>query len=153
VAGQDEKRAYTLCVASTPAGDILPFQQVWSGKTKKALPAATAGGMTEAMELGFDFAVANSPKKTSHYSTLGSMKQVCLLMKLKFEFSLKIMAQWMTNILRPYLESYIEIHRLPPDQKAILYIDCYPVHIGEDFRTYVFKEFPNIFLIFVPANC
>ncbi|KAI0689287.1 hypothetical protein BC835DRAFT_1308424 [Cytidiella melzeri] len=26
---KDEKRAYTLLVASTPAGDILPFQQVW----------------------------------------------------------------------------------------------------------------------------
>ena len=34
IAGKDEKRAYTLCVATTPSGNILPFQQVWSGETR-----------------------------------------------------------------------------------------------------------------------
>ncbi|KAJ3817394.1 hypothetical protein F5878DRAFT_497296, partial [Lentinula raphanica] len=41
---------------------------------------------------------------------------------------------------------------LPANQKAILFIDCYPVHIGKEFRTHVFKEFPHVFLIFVTAN-
>lgn len=59
----------------------------------------------------------------------------------------------MTDILKPYVENYIIDHELPEDQKAILFLDCYPVHTGIEFRTYVLKEFPNIFLIFVLANC
>ena len=59
----------------------------------------------------------------------------------------------MANVLQPYIAAQIEFNNYPKDQKVILYIDCYPVHIGEDFRTHVFKEYPNIFLIFVPANC
>jgi hypothetical protein len=42
---------------------------------------------------------------------------------------------------------------LDDDQKAIFYIDAYPVHISDPFRTYVFDEFPNIILLFVPNNC
>ncbi|KAJ2934644.1 hypothetical protein H1R20_g2448, partial [Candolleomyces eurysporus] len=131
----DEKRAYTLCVASTPAGDILPFQQVWAGQTKASLPTERASSYKEAIDLGFHFAFAQSPKKTSHFSTLKTMKE------------------WMTKILKPWVEDYIERASLPADQKSILFIDCYPVHIGKEFRTYVFDEFPNIFLVFVPVNC
>ena len=59
----------------------------------------------------------------------------------------------MTNILKPYLDTYIAEHKLETDQKAILFIDVYPVHTGNEFWSYVFKEFPNVFLIFVPGNC
>lgn len=69
------------------------------------------------------------------------------------DISLTIHTQWMVRILKPYIEEKIAVNQLPPDQRAILLIDCYPVHIGLDFRTYVWTEFPNIFLIFVPANC
>ena len=72
----DEKRAYTLLVATTPTGDALPFQQVWSGATMCSLPKATAEGMSEARELGIHFAFAQSEKKTSHFSTLKTMKEV-----------------------------------------------------------------------------
>ncbi|KAJ2936155.1 hypothetical protein H1R20_g939, partial [Candolleomyces eurysporus] len=132
---QDEKRAYTLCVASTPAGDILPFQQVWAGKTSTSLLSSDAKGHAEALELGFHFTVANSDKKTSHFSTLKTMKE------------------WMQKILQPWIKEYIRSHDLPKNQKSILFIDCYPVHAGVEFCTFVFEEFPNVFLIFVPANC
>lgn len=135
VAHLDEKRAYTLCVATTPAGDILPFQQVWAGSTPASLPNGKAPGYTEAMDAGFHFAVAASTKKTSHFSTLKTMKE------------------WMTRILQPYIAQYVEDHDLSPNQKAILLIDCYPVHIGREFRSYVFEEFPNVFLLFIPAGC
>ncbi len=60
----------------------------------------------------------------------------------------------MTNIVKPYVDQYLLHHpELPADQKTILFIDCYPVHIGKEFQAYVLEEFPNIFLIFVPANC
>ena len=72
----DEKHTYTLLVATTPAGDALPFQQVWSGATMRSLLKATAEGMFEARELGIHFAFAQSEKKTSHFSTLKTMKEV-----------------------------------------------------------------------------
>ncbi len=77
--GKEEKRAYTLCVASSAAGDFLPFQQVWSGKTTASLPSAGADGMEEAEALGFHFAFAQSSKRTSHFSTLKTMKEVSLV--------------------------------------------------------------------------
>lgn len=135
IAGKDEKRAYTLCVATSADGNILPFQQVWSGKTKGSLPSANAPGYLEATQLGIKFTTANSLKKTSHFSTLKTMKE------------------WMTDILAPYVKSVVEADNLPADQKAVLFIDCYPVHISKDFRFYVLEEHPNVFLIFVPANC
>ena len=60
----DKKHAYTLLVATTPAGDALPFQQVWSGATMRSLPKATAEGMSEACKLSIHFAFAQSEKKT-----------------------------------------------------------------------------------------
>lgn len=38
IATKGEKRAFMLCVASTPAGDLLLFQVVWAGKTDQSLP-------------------------------------------------------------------------------------------------------------------
>lgn len=151
IAGRDEKRAYTLCVATTPAGNILPFQQVWSGKTNVSLPKANTHGMEEAIESGFHFGIADSKKKTSHFSTLKSMKEV--IFSFSFIRYILIISQWMTEILKPYICSQIELLDLPKDQKAILFIDCYPVHISQEFRAYVAKEFPDVFLLFVPANC
>lgn len=76
IIAKDEKRAYTLVVASSCDGDILPFQQVWSGATTRSCPSADAPGMKEALERGFHFTVADSPKRTSHFSTLKTMKEV-----------------------------------------------------------------------------
>lgn len=90
VMGKDEKRAYTLCVASTAAGDALPFQQVWSGKTKGSLPKASATSMDEATANGFHFAFADSPKKTSHFSTLKTMKEVGLFIFVVLECCSKL---------------------------------------------------------------
>lgn len=38
-------------------------------------------------------------------------------------------------------------------QLMIIYIDCYSVHIGEAFRTYIWTGFPYLFLCFIPTNC
>jgi hypothetical protein len=75
---KDEKRAYTLLVASTADGDFLPFQQVWAGATERSLPSRHAPRMQDALERGFDFTFAKSTKKTSHFSTLKTMKEVSL---------------------------------------------------------------------------
>ncbi|KAG1758482.1 hypothetical protein EDD22DRAFT_981399 [Suillus occidentalis] len=113
IVAKDEKRAYTLLVASTPEGTFLPFQQ-----------------------RGFDFTFAKSNKKGSHFSMLKTMKE------------------WVENIFEPYRRSVIEIDPdLDDDQVSIIYLDCYPVHAGQEFHTYVFDGFPHIILCFMPASC
>lgn len=77
IIAKDEKRAYTLLVASTPEGTFLPFQQVWAGVSPQSLPSANARGMTEAVASSFDFAFTKSNKHGSHFSTLKTMKEVC----------------------------------------------------------------------------
>jgi len=76
ITSKDEKRAYTLLVASTADGDFLPFQQVWAGATERSLPSQNAPWMQDALNRGFNFAFAKSKKKSSHYSTLKTMKEV-----------------------------------------------------------------------------
>lgn len=134
--GKDEKRAYTLLVASTPSGVLLPFQQVWPGKTPQSLPLAQASGMDEALDRGFHFAVAASESSPrSHFSTLKTMKE------------------WVEEIFLPYVEGVIEADpNLDKNQKAILFIDAYPVHTGRDFREYM-RRHENVIVIYVPANC
>ena len=48
VAGKDEKRAFTLLVASTASGELLPFQQVWGRASDRSLPSYNAPGMVDA---------------------------------------------------------------------------------------------------------
>ncbi|KAF8911441.1 hypothetical protein CPB84DRAFT_1646307, partial [Gymnopilus junonius] len=100
---KDEKRAYTLLVASTPAGDFLPFQQVWGGQSIRSVPQRTAPGMDEAQACGMHFAFAqSSTSPRSHFSTLKTMKE------------------WITEILQPYVRQVIEEEGLDDDQKCIL---------------------------------
>lgn len=84
VAARDEKRAYTLLVASSAAGDILPFQQVWSGATSRSLPRKNIRASAEAK--GFHFAFAESKKKTSHFSTFKTMTEVCQLPRAMYHY-------------------------------------------------------------------
>ena len=78
IVAKDEKRAYTLLVASTADGDFLPFQQVWSGALEHYLPSPNAPRMKDAIERGFNFAFVKSAKKTSYFSTVKTMKEVII---------------------------------------------------------------------------
>lgn len=87
--------------------------------------------------LGFHFTPTNSLKNsTSHFSTLQTMKD------------------WIDKVYVPYTNSIIQKCGLKPaDQKSILLLDAYPVHIGVEFWTWVQTLHLNIFLLYVPANC
>jgi len=92
--------------------------------------------MLDAIAPGFHFAVATSETSLrSHYSTLKTMKE------------------WIKEILIPYIEHIIKEDNLDPDQNAILYIDCYPIHAGKPFKSFIYHDHPNIIVIFVPWNC
>ncbi|KAE9402146.1 hypothetical protein BT96DRAFT_816909, partial [Gymnopus androsaceus JB14] len=98
----------------------------------------SASGMEEALHHGFHFTVAASEKSPcSHFSTLKTMKE------------------WIKLILIPCINAVIaDDPTLDQHQKAILFINVYPVHISEPFRpNYVYTDHPRIIIIFVPANC
>lgn len=77
--GHDEKRGYSLCVATTPNGNILPFQLINGGRSIKSTPQQSASGMNEAVNAGFNFTFAASEKnRNSHYSTFKTMKEASL---------------------------------------------------------------------------
>jgi hypothetical protein len=68
-------------------------------------------------------------------------------------FLLLICNQWVNQVYVPYVKQVIAEEGLKEDQKSILYIDCYPVHTGQEFRKWMRSEHPNIFVIYVPASC
>jgi hypothetical protein len=73
---KDEKCAYMLLIASTADEDFLPFQQIWAGALEWSLPSLNAPGMQYALDCGFNFTFVKSDKKTSHFSTIKTMKEV-----------------------------------------------------------------------------
>ncbi|KAJ6528844.1 hypothetical protein B0H19DRAFT_1083185 [Mycena capillaripes] len=116
---RDEKRAYTLGIASTSDGDLLPLEQVWGGLTDASLPTADADGYEEAQDRGFHFTVAASKKSTSLFSTEKTMEEL-------LEF-----------VIQPHIDGVIaDDPDLDEDQKSLFYIDIYPVHTSMLFRTY-----------------
>ncbi|KAJ6450731.1 hypothetical protein C8R47DRAFT_1084330 [Mycena vitilis] len=122
VTAKDEKRAYTIGMATSAGGQPLPTEQIWSGKSKLSLPKETADGYAQAKVYGFRFSFAASEKKTSHFSTQSTMQD------------------WVTFVLVPYMKDVIEADPdLDEEQKAILYIDIYPVYTSQEFRQFVFK--------------
>ncbi|KAJ7173829.1 hypothetical protein C8R46DRAFT_1032050 [Mycena filopes] len=125
-----------MFLASTPRGDLLPIQAVWAGKTGGSLPTKDAEMMQAAADRGFIFSTARSEKKGSHFSTIHTMRD------------------WVEGVLVPWRAKIIESRDdLDEDQLMIAYLDIYAVHIGEEFRSLIFKEFPFIILIFVPGSC
>ncbi|KAJ6471333.1 hypothetical protein C8R45DRAFT_836409, partial [Mycena sanguinolenta] len=133
---KDEKRAYTMMLASTPAGDFLPVQAVWAGKTGGSLPTKNAKKMQEAVDRGFIFSSAKSfKKKGSHFSTLTTMEH------------------WVEGVLAPWRAKIIVQDNLDPEQLMVAYLDIYSVHTGAEFQSLIFDKFPFIILIFVPNGC
>ncbi|KAJ7576481.1 hypothetical protein C8J56DRAFT_1062186 [Mycena floridula] len=65
-----------------------------------------------------------------------------------------IVAARMGNWHHPYGRGVIEADpELPDDQMVVIYVDIYPVHTGQAFRSFVFNKHPNIVLgIFQPAD-
>ncbi|KAJ7762678.1 hypothetical protein B0H16DRAFT_1884097 [Mycena metata] len=132
---KDEKRAYTMMLSSTAAGAFLPIQAVWAGKTGGSLPTKNAEKMQEAIDRGFIFLSAKSEKKNSHFSTFFTMED------------------WVRDVLVPWRAKIIARDNLDDDQLMVGYIDLYAVHIGQEFRTLIFEDYPFIILIFVPRGC
>lgn len=67
----EEKRAFTLLVAASLSGNILPFQAIYGGKSLCSLPDPDAQGSAEAHSLGF---LLDYSGLDSYWSTQATMQ-------------------------------------------------------------------------------
>ncbi|EJD54964.1 hypothetical protein AURDEDRAFT_49858, partial [Auricularia subglabra TFB-10046 SS5] len=132
VIGQEEKRAFTLNVGISMSGELLPFQAIYQGMTRRSLPKPDARGQDRAAEIGILF----EPSMTKTYwSTQATMRS------------------YVDNILVPYYERQCALLGLGDDQEFLWVIDCWSVHRSKEFRTWMKVNHPRITMLYVPANC
>ncbi|KAF9515806.1 hypothetical protein BS47DRAFT_1293384, partial [Hydnum rufescens UP504] len=126
---KEEKRQFTLMVASSAAGDMLPFQSIHKGKTVASLPLAKARARGESMGILW------TAGGDTHWSSLGAMQA------------------WVDKVLVPYIQTTVQRLMLPKRQRAICYIDTWSVHRSNELSAWMKRKHPNIKVTFVPAGC
>lgn len=132
VLGVEEKRAFTLLVAISLSGSVLPLQAIYGGKTSRSLPDDKARGISEARQLGFllDYSGSNT-----YWSTQSTMQRFA------------------SQVLAPYFRTQIEQQKLPSTQRCIWQIDCWSVHRSAEFRDWMTQNYPWIIMLYVPGGC
>jgi hypothetical protein len=126
VVGAEDKRQITACISSSLAGDLLPLQLIFQGKTARSLPPRTPQAIASRIHLTFS---------ENHWSSLETMKQ------------------FVNEIIMPHADRCIELHRLNTDAHILLVLDVWAVHKSEEFRRFLRTQHPRIHLVFIPANC
>ncbi|QRW01281.1 DDE superfamily endonuclease [Ceratobasidium sp. AG-Ba] len=132
VLGADEKRAFTLMVAVSGSGALLPFQAIYAGKSVRSVPDKNTPGYSEAQQLGF---LLEYSKTKTYWSTFETM---CC---------------WVSDILAPYFRAQVEKNHLSTDQRCLLQLDCWSVHRSARFRTWMRANYPWIIFDYVPGGC
>ncbi|KAF9520263.1 hypothetical protein BS47DRAFT_1287271, partial [Hydnum rufescens UP504] len=127
--GKEEKQQFTLMVASSAAGDLLPFQAIIKGKTLRSLPSNNS--QAEGEQMGIIWTLGGE----NHWSSLKAMKM------------------WMNDVPVPHIERVKKWLGLPVAQKAILVINSWSVHIGKDYREWMRQEHIHIKINYIPAGC
>ncbi|KAL3701234.1 hypothetical protein R1sor_019256 [Riccia sorocarpa] len=129
ITGAGDKRHVTVLVSSSARGFVLPMQVIFEGKSDRSCPKGP-----EARNLRVNgFHLTFSP---SHWTTVHTFRDFV-------EF-----------VLVPWLKATCEsLHRNPDTQKMVWLVDVYSIHISKEFRDWLALKYPNICLLFVPANC
>lgn len=131
----DEKRQFTVVVASSMDGDMLPFQSVWGGSSPASLPSKRAARYEEANELGFKWVHGDSRHWSSRETTI----------------------DWCNTIFFPHIESMKAKHKLPATAQPILLLDAWPIHTAKknpnDFLNWIHREHPEVIVLFIPGGC
>lgn len=132
VVGQEEKRAFTLMVTISQDGSVLPFQAVYQGKDpRRSLPKPSSRDYQEAVNRGFRFDVSGN---STYWCTIGTLQL------------------WVTHIVVPYFQK-LRTSRGLPNQRCILYIDCWSVHKSTEFLDWMRGTFSWIYVQFCPGGC
>ena len=121
----DDKRQLTGMVSHSMAGNKLPLQLIFAGKTKAVLPALTDA------ELGGTLLSYSS----SHWST-----DITIV-------------QWLKGVVQPYLARTKESLGLPADAPCLLVWDVFWAHRDVGVRKYITDHMPGLRLLYVPARC
>jgi hypothetical protein len=127
--GADDKRQITVSVSSSAAGNVLPFQIVFTGSTTKCLPPLNVGRIA-CEEAGWHLTFSEN-----HWSNVDTCKA------------------FVEKILQPYRLEQIEHLKLDKGTKLIWLIDCWSVHKSKEFISWMKESHQEILIIFVPANC
>lgn len=61
------------------------------------------------------------------------------------------MKEYIENVIVSYVKAARAKHNCP-DSHVLLIADCWKVHIGEEFRTYMARKHPKFHMMYVPAN-
>jgi hypothetical protein len=133
VIGNEEKRAFTVLLAVNAAGDRLPMQCVYEGKSPRSTPTASAANRKECDDAHFCFVF--SGKTGNHWSNQ------------------KTMPEWIEDVVIPYVAREKARLGLPPSQKVLLIIDVWSVHRSAELRDWMRKHHPEIIIDFVPGGC
>ena len=128
LSGQDDKRQMTAVLASDARGVLLPLQVIMAGKTDQSLPSEKDRAPAES--LGFHYTVTQN-----HWASLETTKE------------------YVTKVLVPFFNKERESLGLPQTFPSVWIIDCWSVHISPAFLQWMADRYPNIRLLFVPANC
>lgn len=120
-------------VSSTPSGQMLPLQLIFTGseKSKRAIPKENS--VKDLIDNGFH--LTQTP---THWSTMKTMK----------DFVEKILVPYFLKIIDATGRNSAKDH-----PKAIWLIDCWAVHKSKEFRSFLKKEYPWILLLFIPPSC
>ena len=129
VHGVEDKRQITVSVSSSAAGNLLPFQLVFTGLTQRSLPPRNTGRIA-CEEGGWHLTCTNN-----HWSNLTTCQE------------------FVEKILQPYRLQQVEVLKMNKESKLVWLIDCWSVHKSKEFILWVKENHPQILLIFVPANC
>ena len=133
VTGKEEKRQITAVVASTLAGDLLPLQLVFTGQDKNKTQQKAVPELSEVLKKRTE--EWHLTQTYNHWSSLDSMKD------------------YIKKIIDPWVRTMGKALRCKTPPHAVLILDCWSVHTGEAFRTWLKETHPHYHLVYVPAGC
>ena len=139
--GWDEKRQFTVTPIIDGEGKVIqPSQMIWGGQEYKKV-----GGVFTSERLNGACPKPEVRAKhqeqlyheqsNSHWCTIGTLK---ILVQKLYEHTITVCEALGLDVAT---------------QVFILVLDCYAVHIGEEFLAWCALEYPTLFLLFIPANC
>lgn len=135
-----DKRQVTMMVGLSASGEILPLQFIFKGKTDKVKSTSHHHFTSK-----HDWLFSTNPDR--HWANLNTMKE------------------WVGKVLHPYFcQKLVEKHLVQPysgrsvkvediNQRCVLVLDCWKVHISKSFTEWMKEKYPYILLLFVPARC
>ncbi|KAJ7330913.1 hypothetical protein DFH08DRAFT_671314, partial [Mycena albidolilacea] len=126
--GNEEKHAFMVLLDVSGAGDPLPIQCIYKGKTF----LEECGGAK--------FCFGFSGKTRNHWSNQ------------------KTMYKWVEDVLIPYLNAqraqlFYFTYPFYFTLKVLVIINIRSIHRSADFQQWLWETHPNIFIDFVPGGC